>query len=310
MKNKHLVLLFLFVLLSGWLLSRFWPWGRGQALRAELLSADTARAETLQVLAPGYPPWSLHRGEGGWALMVDNRSMPMTPRQAELLLAAAAQVTSLRVMHTSRPDTLGLAPGQAVQLTWSVPGAPDQRLYVGREAPEGTWVKLAGQQAVFLAEGRLRSRYAVDARLFRSKIVLDWALSTVDSLVFERGDSIRVAQKGSAQNREWLRAVLPVGERSFADFFDETRAQKLELARLILLHDSTSAELRLYHWEPLNLPEDLHAVRRAGSRLPPFVWHSTTNPLNFFVQSDTLQAALFLAGPPEPALRDAAHHEN
>ncbi|MDX2133804.1 MAG: hypothetical protein SFV52_03430 [Saprospiraceae bacterium] len=310
MKNKHLVILFLFVLLSGWLVSRLWPWGRGQALRAVLLEADTARAEALQVLAPGYPPWSLHRAEGGWTLMAENRSMPMTLRQAELLLAMAAQVTSLRVIHTSRADTLGLGPGQSVQLTWTFPGAPDQRLYLGRETPEGTWVKLPGQQAVFLAEGRLRSRYAVDARLFRSKIALDWALSTVDSLVFERGDTVRVHQKASEQNRQWLRAVLPDGERPFADFFDETRAGKLELARLTLLRDSTSAELRLYRWEPLNLPEDLHELRKAGPLLPPYVWHSTANPLNFFVQSDTLQAALFLEGPPPMGLRDSVQHED
>ncbi len=274
------------------------------------MEADTARAEALQVLAPGYPPWSLHRGEGGWTLMADNRSMPMTPRQAELLLAAAAQVTSLRVMYTSRPDTLGLGPGQSVLLTWTTPGMQEQRLYLGRETPEGTWVKLAGQQAVFLANGRLRSRYAVDARLFRSRVALDWELSTVDSLVFERGDTVRMLQKLTAQNSDWLRAVLPVGERPFADFFDETRAGKLELARLTLLRDSTSVELRLFRWEPLNLPEDLHEVRKAGPLLPPYVWHSTTNPLNFFVQSDTLQASLFLAGPPASDARDSILHEN
>lgn len=312
LKNKHLVLFFLAIVVLGWLLSRLRPWGNTPELRAALLDVDTATAEVLQVLAPGYPPWSLHKTEGGWTLLADNRPMPMIPRQAAVLLAAAAQVHSIRVLSTGRPDTLGLAPGQYIVLAWQLPGGVYQRLHIGREMEGGTWVKLPESHAVFLAAGHLRSQFALDARRFRSRQVIDWSVSALDSMTMAQGDTLiyRWHRQGADSVQLWLQGVLPFGEWPFADYFDETRGSELELARLTLYRGDEQALLHLYRWMPPNLPEDLHAVRGLGDALPAYVWHSSTNPLNYFSLSDTLRAQRLLNGPPPPARADTVQHEN
>jgi len=312
LKNKHLILFFFTIAVLGWLLSRFRPWGNTTELHAALLEVDTATAEVLQVLAPGFPPWSLHKTEEGWTLLTENRPMPLAPRQSAVLLAAAAQVQSLRVLTTGRPDTLGLAPGQYLVLAWQLPGGAFKRLHIGYETDAGTWVQLPEEQAVFLAKGHLRSLFAVDARKFRSRKVIDWSVSALDSMTMAQGDSLcyRWHYQGADSVQLWLEGVLPFGEWPFADYFDETRGAELELARLVLYRGEEQAVLHLYRWLPPNLPEDLHAVRDLGEALPAYVWHSSTNPLNYFSLSDTLRALKLLSGPPPPARRDTIRHEN
>jgi hypothetical protein len=306
-KNKHLVWIFLVTLVLGGMLARFWPFGRSTALQRPLLQVDTAQAVALNVLAPGYPPYSLHREAVGWTLLVDNRVLPITAQQAATMLGAAAKVNSIQVFRSRHPDSVGLAPGQYLLATWTLADGRRHGLHIGKETDEGTWVQLPGQQAVFLAAGRLRSKLAVDVRQFRNAAIWPWPLPDTDSFALWRADTLMASwcrERGDTIPG-WLARLAPSAPLPFADFFDETRATRMEALRIELFRRDTPATLTLYQWEPANLPEALQGLRPIGHALAPYVWHSSANPLNYFAMRDTLLIGPLLAG----SLTDSTAHD-
>lgn len=307
MKNKHLVWIFLLTLVLGGLLARFWPLGRGHALERPLLHIDTAQAVSLHVLAPGYPAYSLHREATGWTLEADNRVLPVTAQQASAMLGAAAKISSIQVFRSRHPDSVGLSPGQHLLATWELSDGRLQAIRIGKESGDNTWVQLPGQQAVFLAPGRLRSKLAVDVRQFRNAAMWPWPLQATDSFSLWRADTLLATwnrQEGDSLLR-WLGLLAPEAPLPFADFFDETRANRMEALRIGLFRRDTQAALTLYRWEPSNLPEALQGLRPIGQALAPFVWHSSANPLNYFAMRDTLLIGPLLA----PVYTDSTVYE-
>ena len=105
MKNKHLALLFLAVLVTG-LLSRYLPIRYKPFFQNELIRVDTAAMTKCILLAPGQGELALERSETGWTADQHGRVAPiqaddMTPCLATL---AGLRSTSLQRMVTKRPS--------------------------------------------------------------------------------------------------------------------------------------------------------------------------------------------------------------
>ncbi|MFM8487533.1 MAG: hypothetical protein ACKOCH_14490, partial [Bacteroidota bacterium] len=71
MKNKHLVLLFLFVLLTG-LVSRFSPWFKSDQIQSFLVKAEKNEIRRLSILNRQLPELLLEADDKNWYATQDD----------------------------------------------------------------------------------------------------------------------------------------------------------------------------------------------------------------------------------------------
>lgn len=309
MKNKHLVLLFIIVLILG--LLRYLPVRYRPVFHNDLIRVDTAALTKCVVAVPGQPEISIERAETGWAADQNGRVAPLTDPDMAPLLEALSGIRGIRRVKTDLPDSLGFIPGTQVKV----------QIFNGRQLMEhfdlgheiitenqfATYLKLPAHEGIYLAEGHLRRLFARTLDDFRPKSVLSVSPDSVRSIgvwearadtviVFEKKDSLRrwtaknfpySLSNDSAQN--WLELLHRLNSSPFADNFDESQERDTRLAAFYLkTADNTNIALQFYLLKPPNIPEDLSSLRRQHwQHLPIYVVHSSQNPMNYFAVSDT-----------------------
>lgn len=310
MKNKHLVLLFLLVLIIG-LLSRHLPVRYRSFFQSELIRVDTAEMTKCVLLAPGQPELVLERTENGWAADQDGRVAPVAQEDMAPLLATLAGIHSFRRVKTGRPDTLGFTTDKLLRVRVFHQNRLVEYFELGDETLEEnqplTYLQLPLHNGVYLAPGHLRRIFARSLDDFRPKMLSRLSMDAIrrigilnqsaDTLVvFEKNDSL---QRWISRDRQftlrddsvqlWLGLFNRLNNSPFADNFDESQARETRVATLLLeTADSVRLTFQFYALTPPNLPEDLSELRRQRVRtLPVYVMHSSENPLNYFAATDT-----------------------
>ncbi len=310
MKNKHLVLLFLAVLVTG-LLSRYLPIRYKPFFQNELIRVDTAAMTKCILLAPGQAELALERSETGWTADQHGRIAPIQADDMTPLLATLAGLSSVRRVKTDYPDSLGFADGKRLRVRIFRDTRLIEHFELGDEITENgqalTYIQLPMHNGVYLTPGHLRGMFARTLDDFRSKTVapvspqvirrigiLDLAADTM--IIFEKNDSLRHWASANRQFslrddsvQQWLALFNRLNSSPFADHFDESRARESRIAAIWLdTPDSAGLTLEFYYLKPPDVPEDLSGMRRQHLHaLPAYVIQTSANPMNYFAAADT-----------------------
>lgn len=320
MKNKHLVLLFLGVLAAG-LVGRRLPFWKSGRFEANLVRANPGRIDRVVLRVPGWPELALERGGEAWLATQDDRSVPVPAAVMDTLLATLAQIRSLSIVKTARPDTLGLAPAAGIGVQVFESGVPTEVFYLGREIVEdgmpATYLALPGHEGIYLVRGHLRAVFSLKMLDFRKKTAFRFDPANVAAVhlrgkndperLWIKNDSLAVWTNADTllncpdeAARAWLRLLLTLNDRPFADGFDETRAEQYLAAEILLIGKHPTAglplTLRFFYVEPPELPEDWTAARRRRDALASWVFQSSQSADNYFALADSALARLVCRG--------------
>lgn len=309
MKNKHLLLLFLGVLILG-LMSRHLPWTYRSFFKNELIRIDTASLVQCVMLVSGQPELSLDRTETGWVAVQLNRSTPLADTQILPFLSVLSDIHILRTLKSSSVDTLGLSESARLCVTLQLNNHREEQFWLGNEVLENgapaTYLQMPRHEGLYLVPGHLRRMFSKNLDDFRSNDIIPFPLDSILEIglqwanelpvFFERNDSsgrwestngLLSYSRDSIQN--WLVLFNQLKKIPFADNFDESRASETHLATIFLvLHNKSPLGLRFFYAKPPDIPEDLTALRARGYRnLPVYILNSSFNPANFFAIEDT-----------------------
>lgn len=317
MKNKHLVLLFLLVLLLGYVGRRL-PWRCQSDLRSRLVPVPEA-VYRIQVSREGQPDLFLERTAAGWVAEQEGRVVPVSSDTMTALLEMLGQTTPF----TPLKEHEGAAPFASVppiHLRFSLRDRSEVSLQLGLEGQDlnGPWtlVRLARHEGVYRVRNALRLPFERTLDDFRSRELLPFSVEQVcrvalhwppDSSVFwEKTDTV-AQQKAHDSSptfstspfQYWLNAVAQLRNLPFADFFDENQEEEwLRLTATLTTCKGQALTLRFFMLEPPDIPEDTRLLRRQGIRsLPRYVVHSSANPRNYFVLPDAEMGARLCTGP-------------
>jgi len=253
----------------------------------------------------------LERTETGWTAEQNRRAISVQPEDMTPLLDVLAELHSLRTVKTKRPDTLGFTEDRQVGVRLFRNKHLVETFVLGASVTEkgqpATYLQLPLHEGVYLVPGQLRTVFAHTLDDFRDKtavppgveivrrIELAWTTEDVQA-IFEKNDSTQrwespdrsvFLNSDSVQN--WLDLFQGLNGSPFADYFDESQANKTRLATVQLgMPDSGALTLQFFYLKPPDVPEDLSELRRQHlHRLPVYVFHSSDNPMNYFAAVDS-----------------------
>ena len=104
MKNKHLVLLFLLVVVVG-LVSRMLPVRYRTFFESNLFRWDETDVSRMVVSVPDRPDLLLERIEHGWSVEQDGRTTVVPAVTVSEMLEALTGIESFEMVKTTRTDT-------------------------------------------------------------------------------------------------------------------------------------------------------------------------------------------------------------
>ncbi len=309
MKNKHLILLFLTVLILG-LIVRHFPWRYRSWFQAELIRVDTADLTQCTLQLPNRPELVLERADNGWVATQLNRSSTVGNSQIQPMLLCLQDLHVLRMVKSNRPDTLGLSPTTRIGVVLEQGARRHEQFWLGRETilldTPATYLQLPRHEGIYLVPGHLRRLFDRTLDDFRSHTIAPFAPESIRRIGLQWPDSLPVFLEKNDSAARWESAALPAGlsndsvqnwlrffknldNSPFADNFDESHARQTTLATIFLEPASGErVDLQFYYIKPPDLPEDLSVLRARGVRhLPFYVLHSSLNPVNFFAVADT-----------------------
>jgi|GEM_PF-2176518 len=172
MKNKHLVLLFLFVLLTG-LVSRFSPWFKSDQIQSFLVKAEKNEIRRLSILNRQLPELLLEADDKNWYATQDDVVVGFPDSLVAPLLDAITSMKAVRILDDNSADTTGLVPGTFIEVTAEMDNGRKEHFRIGKETiSEGkpvTCVQILPHGGMYLVEGHIRKRYDVDCQNFRSR---------------------------------------------------------------------------------------------------------------------------------------------
>lgn len=317
MKNKHLVLLFLLVLLLGYVGRRL-PWCCQSDLRSRLVPVPEA-VYRIQVSRKGQPDLFLECTAAGWVAEQEGRIVPVSNDTMKALLEILGQTTPFTPLKENE-GVAAFASASPIHLRFSLQDRSEVSLQLGLDGQDssGPWtlVRFAQHEGVYRVRGALRGSFERTLDDFRSRELLPFSIEQVcrvawhwppDSSIFWEKTDTATQQKALSASpstsalpfQYWLNAVAQLQNLPFADFFDESREEEwLRLTATLMTCKGQSLTLRFFVLEPPDIPEDIRPLRRQGIRsLPRYVAHSSANPRNYFVLTDAEMGARLCAGP-------------
>lgn len=291
MKNKHLVLLFVVALLVG-LALREAPWRDTVLFTADLLKIDTTDIQQIQITAPGKAPLYLIRNENGWAAEQDNRHVRLPAHKAHDFLTAIKNLRSLRIIKTSRPDSLGLSDNMAIVASILCSDGKKETIRIGRENTGSAYVQLPNHEGIYLTNIPLRTLFVISINDFRNRTALDFNGVQVTGITLKRpGEKELVFKKDTLNNhwttpiaaqncpsdsvQNWLDRLGAFSKLEFADWFDESQADALFHSEWFFDCEMPENSFRIKLFYP-------GMTRPATNLFGRLVLHSSKNPDNYF----------------------------
>ncbi len=318
MKNKHLVLIFLVVLLAG-LLLRHVPWCCKASVQSPLLKAPVEAVYRIYIRRPGQPDFLLEHSATGWMAEQGGRTLPVPTDTALVWVRLLAQPFSLTPL-SEEDAAAALEMSSFLRLEVLAHHRPPLILEIGQETtgPDGvhTIIRFPQHKGIYRASGALRTPFDRTLDDFRHRQVLSFPLvnlcrlelrwSADSSVSLEKNDSLgwrvidgKRVEMARASVPYWLNAVEQLGNLPFADFFDESlETHSLLLTAIFTACDGQTFTLRLFELHPSDMPEDVGLLLSQGIRIPPrYALHSSANPHNYFVLVDAALGGRIAQGP-------------
>jgi len=325
-KNKHLVLIFLSVLVFG-LVSRWLPVRYRTLFETNLLRLDAGRVDRMVIQVPGKPDLLFERVEHGWSAEQEGRTSFVQTEVVQVLLGSMTGIATFELVKTDRPDTLGLGLEEALRVRFFAQKKLLETIEIGAESMPGgrayTCIRLPGHAGVYRVPGHLRQFFRRTLHDFRDRRLITVSPDAVrriaiaspdaETLVLEhQGASGLWASPDGAfmvstdSVLTWLMLFDRLKNSSFADYFDESRESETWCAAIMLQTAERAQTLRIFHLAPPDLPEAVTDFSDRDKRLfSTYVAHISTNPLNYFSLPDTLLVRILRNGPVPPL----AHHD-
>ncbi|TNE51953.1 MAG: DUF4340 domain-containing protein [Bacteroidetes bacterium] len=309
MKNKHLVLLFLGVVLLG-LLVRWLPFHYRTELTTALIPVDMTRVDKCIVQVLDNPELVLIRSDTRWVAMQDGRTTQVQAPEVQNMLKMLADIRKVEVMHSVERDTLGLLPDERVAVRLFQGDDLLEEVWIGRELQaEGhfhTFIELPSHSGIYQVSIPVRREFQRKLEDFRDKtafsfdadnvqkIGVRWTGSLPEYLVLNDSSERWVfrSRPGSVSSDSvavWLKALNKLNTGIFADNFDESQESGNLYVTFYLANRQTAfLTLRIYYCKPTKIPEDISRVKtEKGPDLPAYVLYSSQNQQNYFALKDT-----------------------
>lgn len=306
MKNKHLVLLFIVILLAGWLVRRL-PWRFSDIFQTNLIEIDAQDLQSISIGRPGAAELLIERTDEGWMTEQDGRTVRVPDEIIDRMLQELSQVKTMRIVKTTQPDTLGLRAPVAVHAL--LKNGRKEVFFVGRQTFEqgvaATYIELDHHDGIYLVKNHLHDVFDQDATRFRPATAFQLAVEGISEIRFfwSKQDSMAVVKKNDAlpvwayglvewpgdSVHKWLTLLPRLNGTAFADHFDDSGSRETLVARISLIGrpDSFPLELEFHYLAPPEIPEDPEALAKRQN-LSAWVLHSSQNPNNYFCINDTI----------------------
>lgn len=306
MKNKHLVLLFVGVLLVG-LVSRWLPVRYRTFFETSLFRWEEKHVDRMVIAVAGKPELLFERIEQGWSVEQEARVTVVPETVVSEMLGALTGIASFELVKTGRPDTLGFEAGKALVVRLFRGKQVLETLEIGDEdttsAGDCTYIRLPEHNGVYRVPGHLRARFGRMLDDFRSRVFVNWTADAIQHLKFDFDGKFSLWRTDTAWNitascgrysmpdesvEDWLNLFQQLNGLPFADYFDESWENELLYGTIELMVNKEVQTLRFFHGSPADLPDDIKGItKQRVNSLPAYVIHSSANPLNFFAVTDT-----------------------
>ncbi len=301
MKNKHLVLIFMSVLLLGFIFRRI-PWHCRETVEAPLLKLPAEDIYRIRIDRADDTELLLERTTLGWTAEQNGRTVLLHPDTAQNLLRLLTQPIPLKQLDATDRRALN-ADDAPLFVHVHADRRPTLSLQIGPQFPtlDGpqTLVRFAQSKSLYRAHGTLRTPFDRTLDDFRNRQILPFPLYPICRIELQRpNDSIFVWEENHHPDSAglalppnlqfWLNSVAQLRELPFADFFDESREKERLLLSAVLTSCSGQVlTLRFFALDPPDLPEDIELLlRQKIQTLPRYVLHSSANPTNYFALLD------------------------
>jgi hypothetical protein len=255
-----------------------------------------------------------NQGEDGqWVATRFAETMMVPDSVLRPVLQALARLTTIRVLTSERPDTLGVAVGQNVLVRFKTEELPDaQMIAIGRstlyEGKPATWVALPQHSQYYLVDGDLRSHFQFDMRQFRPNLAFNFNFDQLcgaqimsgDQVLFDlqqQGDSVVMANPPKGFSLGMWRMFWPTLARGeIATDFSEIQAQETFWGSIVFKGcEQRDLQLKFYFLNRFEPTEDETQLKALRNFKPHWVMTSSQQPGRYFYVEDAqmLRWALF-----------------
>lgn len=294
MKNKHLVIIFIMLLVAVYF-SRKQFGKRERSFESVLIEADTASISSVVFQTPGETEFSLIKESGKWILTDGRRNVAAEPEPVRQLLAALMKVETQQVVAKDKSlwSVYGVDEAHATRVRLYEKGRLTEDFLLGNEdldaASQSTiaFMRISDENAVFVVDGFQMSHVGKTFNSYRNRLLLRmkrememtgfrWE-SPDTTLVFERstnGWTLGATVLDSMTVEDYLNTFRNISAEDFADDFDDVEAEDKLHKKLVI--------------KGKNMPGSFEITCYAdAARKPPYVLVSSQNPKTFF-SSDSM----------------------
>lgn len=312
MKNKHLVLLFLGIVALGGI-SRFCHFSLGTKLDAVLFKKPLAEIDKIWICRKD--TIILTRTAEHWLISQKEETAPVPDSVVIALLDLMGSIRAVELLHSNRPDTLGLGLYPQKSVVCSSHQWDDQVFFVGNTVNRGgsvfTWVGLPRHEQYYLAPGDLNAAFRVEHHQYSPKVRMHtdtagWSgmryVLRGDTLLDLFRDTIRGAWLQSpfgpqdtvsaVRLEQWKQRWQYLCDHAVvADFFDKRSTSETFCGELGFYYKQFPPRVvnyRLFYVRTPVLPDDPEKRRYFRNFKPQYLFESDLQPGFYFSVSDTL----------------------
>lgn len=298
LKNKHLVLLFLAILLGSFVFRRL-PLHGDREFRRDIVRLPLDSITQIILQTPGDTESIIfNRINAAWSVTNGSRTVDVPTAKMDELLAPMANIRSLRFATEGTDNQVFL--GKAMHLQAFAGAQKLDEFWLGAclsNTVKTSFVRLDSPREIFEVEGNVACRWQLRFDDFRSQKVCDCPAEKFASveftwaefppLFFEAREEDwatpgGVFKRSPEQMQEFFRDINLLKINAFADDFDDANRKETFVGRITL--NRKSSEL-----SPIEL-----MCFRSEKPTPRFVLYSSENPGNYFFADDSLAVRLFL----------------
>jgi hypothetical protein len=310
LKNKHLVLLFVAVLALGGL-GRYCRWGQGTYLDTALFKKPLNELSQVQIC--GKDTTNIHHASGQWTISRRGETAVAPDSVVQAVLDYLAGIRTTQLLHTDRPDTLGLGLGHQRSIVCTSKAWPPEVFHIGRtlriDNQAFTWIGLPLHEQYYLCRGDLNAIFGLgDTHLFPVVSMTTDTASLTGIFVQLNGDTLLDARFDTLANvwlkppfgrkdtlhrtliGKWKNGWANLGPQTFAaDFFDAKGAPETFCGQVLLSFRQVPATVKhkLFFVQHPVLPDDPEKIRYFRHVKPQYLLESELQPGIYFALKDS-----------------------
>lgn len=291
MKNKHLVLLFVGILVLGWI-GRNIQFGQESEIKARIFKQDTGVLHKIQLVDKDTVTFL--KTDLGWMISTQHDIFPAPDSLSDRLLRALSEMETVRLLHTKQADTVWLNVRKRLHLISYAAASPQvQHFYIGKEDSKGqsTWVGLPNHDQYYLVKGQLRSFFQTkwdNLRPQPRQYAADTA-GVVNIRLLRSGDTLMTLP--ALPLSDWLRGWQSCTHKAAEfDLFDLRAGGGTFFARVCFYYQNqpeTPVCCKLIYLDHPDLPDDPAKRRYFRHFKPRYLIETENQPGIYYTVTDT-----------------------